>query len=383
MTLPPSPRLVPRHVYVHVPFCARRCSYCDFAIAVRRTVPWGDFVDGIARELDARLGPATGSPAPVDTLYFGGGTPSHLGPDGVRALLDTLRARVTWHADAEVTLEANPEDVTPDAVRAWCDAGITRVSLGAQSFDPAVLRWMHRLHDADTIDRAIDAIRDGGFASWSFDLIFAVPSALGRDWHADLARALAARPPHLSLYGLTVEQGTPLGRWVERGEATPADEDRWADEYLAAHDAATAAGYDHYEVSNFARPGHHAVHNRAYWRGVPYLGLGPSAHGFDGARRRWNVPHYAAWLAALGEGRDPLAGHELLDADARTTEEVYLGLRTSAGLALRAGEEAIVAPWVAQGWARMAPDGRLVCTARGWQRLDALAATLTRGRDPR
>lgn len=382
MTSPSHPGDV-RHVYVHVPFCARRCSYCDFAIAVRRTVPWRDYVDGIAHELAIRLGPVPAAPAPIDTLYFGGGTPSHLGADGVRALLDMLRTRFTWTPAAEVTLEANPEDVTPQAVRAWREAGITRVSLGAQSFDAAVLRWMHRLHDADTIERAITAIGAGGFTSWSFDLIFAVPPALGRDWRADLARALAVRPPHLSLYGLTVEQGTPLGRWVDRGEATPADEERWADEYLAAHEAATAAGYDHYEVSNFAQPGHHAVHNRAYWRGVPYLGLGPSAHGFDGERRRWNVAAFAAWLDAVRAGRDPVAGDERLDAEARLTETVYLGLRTTGGLVLEPGDERVVAPWIAAGWARREPDGRLVCTAKGWQRLDALAATLTRGRDPR
>ena len=371
----------PRHVYVHVPFCARRCSYCDFAIAVRREVPWADFVDGVARELAVR-GIAPGA-HPVDTLYFGGGTPSHLGPAGVRHLVAVLRDHFAWSDDAEVTLEANPEDVTPDAVHAWRDAGITRVSLGAQSFDERVLRWMHRLHDAATIDRAIAAIREAGFASWSFDLIFAVPDTLARDWRTDLHRALDAAPPHLSLYGLTVEQGTPLGRWVERDEVAPADEDRWADEFLEADEAARAGGYEHYEVSNFARPGHRAVHNSAYWRGVPYLGLGPSAHGFDGTRRRWNVAAYAAWLAALREARDPLAGDETLDHAARTAEAVYLGLRTTDGLALRDDEEAaLVAPWIEAGWARREPPARLVCTPRGWQRLDALAATLTRHRDP-
>lgn len=370
----------PRHVYVHVPFCARRCSYCDFAIAVRRVVPWADFVDGIVRELDARRLPHEAQR--IDTLYLGGGTPSHLGPEGVRHLVAALRKRFAWDAGAEVTLETNPEDVTPDAARAWRDAGVTRVSLGAQSFDPAVLRWMHRLHDGDAIDRAIAAIRAAGFASWSFDLIFAVPTALGRDWHADLRRALATEPPHLSLYGLTVEQGTPLGRWVERGEETPADEDRWADEFLEADAAARAAGYDHYEVSNFARPGHRAVHNSAYWRGVPYLGLGPSAHGFDGTRRRWNRAAYAAWLADARAGRDPVAGDETLDAAARVAESVYLGLRTTDGLSLRAGERSLVEPWVAEGWATVEPPARLVCTPRGWQRLDALAATLTRHRDP-
>ena len=372
----------PRHVYVHVPFCARRCSYCDFAIAVRREVPWRDFVDGVARELHVRLGPAGDRPAPIDTLYLGGGTPSHLGPDGVTALLDLLRTRFDVAGAREVTLEANPEDVTADAARAWRDAGIGRVSLGAQSFDARVLQWMHRLHDADTIERAMNTIRDTGFASWSFDLIFAVPATLERDWRADLERALAAEPPHLSLYGLTVEQGTPLGRWVERGEATPADEERWADEFLLADTEAVARGYDHYEVSNFARPGHHAVHNRAYWRGVPYLGLGPSAHGFDGDSRRWNVAAYAAWLAAVRAGHDPVAGDERLDDAARTTEAIYLGLRTTAGLELRTGEDALVAPWIAAGWAVRRPDGRLACTPPGWLRLDALAATLTRHRDP-
>lgn len=367
-----------RHVYVHVPFCARRCSYCDFAIAIRRDVPVADFLGALRSELCIRLGEPDSrqGPQPIDTLYFGGGTPSHLGPDGVRALLALMRDFFAWPKDAEVTLEANPDDVTLTAVTAWADAGVTRVSLGAQSFEPAVLAWMHRTHSSSQIDTAVDLLRDAPFTSWSFDLIFAVPASLSRDWDRDLERALSKRPPHLSLYGLTVEPGTPLARWSQRGEVEPADEAAYEREFLSAHAAAAATGMDHYEVSNFALSGHHAQHNRSYWRGAPYLGVGPSAHGFDGSTRRWNRAQFAAWQAAVLHGSDPIAGSDLIGADEHRTESVYLGLRTTAGLELAASEVDVVAPWLAAGWAVL--DGnRIILTPLGWLRLDSLAGVLT------
>ncbi len=371
---PLGPRF-PRHVYVHVPFCARRCSYCDFAIAVRRDVPVTEFVHAIRSELVARLG-TPASPENIDTLYFGGGTPSHLGADGVRALLDVMREFFAWTSDAEVTIEANPDDVSPVATRAWRNAGITRVSLGAQSFDDDVLRWMHRTHSSDQIDRAVDIIRDTPFESWSFDLIFALPASLDRDWHRDLDLALGKLPPHLSLYGLTVEAGTPLGKWSERGEVEAADEQAYEAQFLGAHRAAIAAGFDHYEVSNFARPGHHARHNRSYWKGVPYLGVGPSAHGFDGTTRRWNRAAYAQWLAAVKSGDDPVAGTEPIGAGEESLETVYLGLRTQDGLRLDRDDYPLVEPWIAAEWAILEGD-RLRLTPLGWLRLDSLAAALT------
>ena len=191
------------HVYVHVPFCARRCSYCDFSIAVRRDVPVDEFLHALRGELRLRRG-EIGARNDIETLYFGGGTPSHLGPDGVTRMMALMREHFRWGPDAEVTLEANPDDVTAAATAAWLRAGITRVSLGAQSFDANVLQWMHRTHGPAQIDAAVELLRDTPFSSWSFDLIFALPASLQRDWRRDLDLALAKRPPHLSLYGLTV-----------------------------------------------------------------------------------------------------------------------------------------------------------------------------------
>jgi oxygen-independent coproporphyrinogen-3 oxidase len=367
-----------RHLYVHVPFCARRCSYCDFSIAVRREVPWRAFAEQIGQECARRrLGEQRTA---LQTVYLGGGTPSRLGADGVTALLDVLREHVVWRDDAEVTLEANPEDVSVEAVRAWRAAGINRISLGTQSFDDAVLTWMHRVHDADGARRAVQAVRDGGIEALSLDLIFATPEGVTRQWERDLDALIALAPTHVSLYGLTIESHTPLGRWYARGSVVEASEARYEQEFLAARERLGAAGYEHYEVSNYARVGHRARHNSAYWTGAPYLGLGPSAHGFDGVARRANVEAYAAWAAALARGEDPVGTTEALTAENRVAEAVYLGLRTVDGLVVSERDLAHVARWRDAGWVTVREEEgntRLVCTAMGWLRLDALAADLT------
>lgn len=362
------------HVYVHVPFCARRCSYCDFAIAVRRTVPVDEFLGALERDLARQL-PA-GSAEPLRTLYFGGGTPSRLGGEGVARAIALVTERAPLATDAEVTIEANPEDVTPDAAAAWRAAGVNRLSLGSQSFAPGVLEWMHRTHDAGAIGRAVAVARGAGIDNLSLDLIFALPDELDRDWDADIARVLELEPDHISLYGLTVEEGTPLARWRERGETHEAPEDRFEREFLHAHDRLAAAGFEHYEVSNYARAGRRSRHNSAYWSRTPYLGLGPSAHSFDGARRWWNRRDYADWVRALGEGADPVAGAETLTPEQVQSERTYLGLRTTGGLALPPGGSAAVADWVREGWG-IVSDGTLRLTPLGWLRLDALAASLT------
>lgn len=365
----------PRHLYIHVPFCARRCAYCDFSIAVRSTVPHAEYADALRRELDIRCAPDV--PWELDTVYLGGGTPSKLGTAGIERVLDLVRADATLTPGAEVTIEANPEDVTRDAARAWRAAGVNRVSLGVQSFDDAVLSWMHRTHDAAAVPRAVDALRAAGIRNYSLDLIFALPAAVTRSWESDVARALELAPAHLSLYGLTIEPHTVLGRREARGELEESPDERYEREFLHAHDALGEAGFEHYEVSNFGRPGLHSRHNSAYWAGVPYAGLGPSAHEFDGAVRQWNVSAYADWLRRLRAGADPVAGRETLSAQNRVAEAVYLGLRTQGGLALEQGETARIEPWIDAGWARLAADGRLVLTPMGWLRLDSLAATLT------
>ncbi|HEY4129695.1 MAG TPA: radical SAM family heme chaperone HemW, partial [Gemmatimonadaceae bacterium] len=311
----------PRHVYVHVPFCGRRCSYCDFSIAVRRVVPVDEYLAALAAELRVRF--PEQAHWPIDTLYFGGGTPSRLGADGVARMLDTMRQRVEIAADAEVTLEANPEDITREAVATWRSAGVNRLSIGVQSFDEETLKWMHRTHDAAAISHAVDAARAGGIDNFSLDLIFALPheaTRVARSWSRDVDLALQLEPSHLSLYGLTIEPHTPLGRWESRGEVAESPEEQYETEFLLAHDALTAAGLEHYEVSNFGRPGMHARHNSSYWRHVAYAGLGPSAHEFDGATRRWNVTAYSDWLTRLGERRDPMGERETLTASNRVAE---------------------------------------------------------------
>ena len=361
-----------RHLYVHVPFCARRCSYCDFSIAVRRNVPVDEYLEALSLELASHTGELS-----LDTLYLGGGTPSTLGGPGIARLIDLVGRRAEFSPDAEITIEANPDDVTREAANAWRAAGVNRVSLGGQSFDPAVLEWMHRTHDANQLPRAISVLRDAGIEDVSLDLIFALPSVLNRDWPADVERTLALAPTHVSLYGLTIEPHTPLGRWHSRGRIVEADEDAYEREFLHAHDALTAAGYDHYEVSNFARPGRRARHNSAYWRGVPYAAVGPSAHRLDGTTRSWNVAPYAEWRDRLARGESPLGGSEALSEANRAAERVYLGLRTTYGLESSDAELRLARPWVDAGWATLRSPRTIVLTPLGWLRLDALAASLT------
>jgi oxygen-independent coproporphyrinogen III oxidase len=365
------------HLYLHVPFCARRCSYCDFAIAVRRDVPTDAYVQAVLQEWEAWQDHESwiGSEA-VTTVYFGGGTPSRLEPRGISAILGRIAADRSVSPSAEVTLEANPDDVTPGRAAAWAVAGVNRISLGAQSFDPAVLTWMHRTHSAAQTESAVETLRGAGIGELSLDLIFGLPPSLGRRWRADLDRALALGPDHLSLYGLTVEDHTPLARWTARGEVVPVDEDRYAAEFLEADAVLGAAGFEHYEVSTYARLGRHARHNSAYWRRAPFIGLGPSAHSGWDRHRRWNLREWAAYERAVTSGTSPVAGSELLDDEAVELEELYLGLRTREGVAAQRLPPGTATTWLSSGWA-MVSEGRLRLSAEGWLRLDALTATAT------
>lgn len=362
------------HLYIHVPFCGRRCSYCDFAIAVRRDTPSAEFVDLLLREWRGQRARAPWGEYPeLATIYLGGGTPSRLDPAALGRMLGTITGDRPLAPGAEVTLEANPEDVTEAAARAWKEAGINRVSLGVQSWSAEVLRWMHRGHTTADPARAVEVLRDAGLANLSLDLIFALPESLDRDWRLDLDQAIGLEPMHLSLYGLTVERHTPLGRWVDRREAVPAPEPRYAEEFLLAHQRLGEAGFEHYEVSNYGRPGHYAVHNQAYWRRAPYLGLGPSAHSGAGRRRWWNTREYAAWTRVVAETGASVVGEEQLDDGALELEQLYLGLRTADGVADDLAPETR-ARWVEAGWARVR-SGRVVLTPEGWLRLDALVAS--------
>jgi oxygen-independent coproporphyrinogen-3 oxidase len=364
----------PRHLYIHVPFCARRCSYCDFSIAVRRETPVDEYLTALRAELQLRF-PRNGF-WELDTLYLGGGTPSRLGAAGITRLMALVRDQAALSSTAEVTIEANPDDVDPAAVRAWRASGVNRLSLGVQSFDPRALAWMHRTHSADAAVDAVRIARDGGISELSIDLIFALPSTLQRDWTRDLDAALALEPAHLSLYGLTVETQTPLGKWTARGDVIESSEESYEAEFLEADRRLGAAGLEHYEVSSFGRPGSRARHNSSYWSGAAYGGVGPAAHEYDSLRRRWNVRGYVEWIRRLAESRDPMEGQEVLTPENRAAEAVYLGLRTIDGLDLGAEEIARVQPWIAAGWGALAGT-RLRLSPLGWLRLDALAADLT------
>jgi oxygen-independent coproporphyrinogen III oxidase len=371
--------MTPRSLYVHVPFCSRRCGYCDFAVEAVREPPVDAWLRAVIQEL-ALTAEAEGwvDPLDLDTLYVGGGTPSLLGAGAMDRLRDGIAPFARLAPGAEWTCEANPESFDPALARDWKGAGVNRISLGAQSFDPAVLQWMGRLHGPDGPLRALEAAREAGFDDVSIDLIFGLPDRLERDWGGDLRRVLEMAPEHVSLYGLTAEPGAPLGRWVAAGRERLADEDRYAEEYLLAHRVLTDAGFEHYEVSNFGRPGRASRHNFVYWSGAPYAALGPGAHSFLPPFRRWNHRSWSRYLGEVESGALPLEGEERVDEEMAGVERVWLGLRTRIGLALEAvtpGQDRILDRWVSGGLASV-DSGVIRLTPEGWLLLDGLAVEL-------
>lgn len=382
----------PRHVYVHAPFCARRCSYCDFAVTVAADPPVAAWARCVGREL-GMVAEARGwsGPLALETLYLGGGTPSLLGVGAVPALLEELegalegrdgangaRGRVSLDGLTEFTAEANPESFTPELAADWAAAGVDRVSLGAQTFHAPSLRWMGRLHGPDGPGRAVRVARDAGLENVGVDLIFGLPERLGRELDADLDRVLALEPEHVSVYGLSVEPATPLGRWVDEGRETLPDEDRYGREYLRVAERLRDAGYHHYEVSNFALPGREARHNAAYWRGVAYLGLGNGAHSFVAPERWWNHRDWMAYRRTVEAGELPRSDAERLGPEAAGLERIWLGLRTVEGLdraGLTPAQRRVADSWRSAGWAAEDAE-RLRLTPEGWLLLDRLSVEL-------
>lgn len=371
--------MTPRYLYVHVPFCVRRCSYCDFAVDAVREPPVDQWIEAIGRELRfVAAEQGWGRRLDLATLYVGGGTPSLLGPGSMTRLLEAIDPVARLAEGAEWTCEANPESFTTALADDWRRAGVNRISLGAQTFHADSLRWMGRMHGPDGVDRAVHVARDAGFDNLSLDLIFGLPPRLGRDWSADLDRALALEPQHISLYGLTAEEGTPLGRWVREARETLIDGDGYADEYLLAVERVSGAGFEHYEVSNFARPGRRSVHNSAYWTGEPYIALGPGAHSSYPPVRRWNERSWGMYRERVERGEIPVAGRENVSDEQRVIEEVWLRLRTDRGLEVEGftpEQMRKVESWMRQGWAQV-DDGVLRLSAEGWLLLDRLAADL-------
>ena len=342
-------------LYFHIPFCKRICSYCDFykSADLRRM---DEVLAAMGRELEAQRG-YLGS-EPVRTRYFGGGTPSLCTPAQIGELLARAADLFDCSAVGETTLEANPDDLDASRLEALRRAGVDRLSIGIQSLDDACLRLMNRRHTAAQAVEAVRAARRAGFDNVSVDLIFGIPGFGGDALRRSLDGVLELEVEHVSAYHLTVEPHTALGRRAARGEFAPVDEAVSEREFATVHDALTQAGYEHYEVSNFARPGFRARHNAAYWHGEKYLGIGPAAHSYDGRERHWNVDSVDRYLA--GEA----AGHEILSDRDRFNEYVMTRLRTAEGIDLAEAEQLF-------GERRI---GRLKAQARGMETGGALVS---------
>jgi putative oxygen-independent coproporphyrinogen III oxidase len=367
-------------IYVHVPFCATRCGYCDFNTYTPAELG-GANPDGWLEALRAELGLAAsqlGSAPAVDTVFVGGGTPSMLGGDGLQAVLDAVRVHFTLAADAEVTTEANPESTSPQLFEQVRTAGFTRVSLGMQSVAPHVLAALDRVHSPG---RALDAAREArgaGFDHVNLDLIYGTPGESDDDLRRSVDAAIDAGVDHVSGYALVVEDGTALARRVRRGEIAAPDDDVLALRYELLDARLSAAGFDWYEVSNWSTPGGECRHNLGYWNGGQWWGAGPGAHGFLGATRWWNVKHPNAYAQSLADGRLAVADFELLDDPTRHVEDVMLRLRLRDGLpvaVLSDGERASARTVIDDGLVALAAD-RLVLTDRGRLLADAVVRTL-------
>jgi oxygen-independent coproporphyrinogen-3 oxidase len=318
---------------VHVPFCSSVCPYCDFAVTTGDAAKQRSYVDALLAEIAGWQMPD----GKLDTLYLGGGTPSALRPDQLAILVEALQRRFPFSEDAWITLEANPEDVDRESAASWRSLGVRTLSLGVQALDDDALRFLGRRHRRAGALLAIEHALEAGFAVVSMDLIYALPGQQVEPWREELREAVGLGIAHLSCYELTVHDGTPYARLFARRPELAPSSDRRGDLFLATHRELADAGWDGYEVSSFARTGcARSRHNQKYWRHVPYLGLGPSAHSFDGRARWWNERHLPEWSAAIDETGQAIAGREELGADELRLEALMLGLRTREGVDLDA-----------------------------------------------
>lgn len=308
-------------VYVHIPFCQHRCDYCAFATWTDRHGLMADYAAACRREITEMI---ESKAPPATSVFFGGGTPSLL----PATLLVSILQAITRRPDAEITVECNPETVTPPLLEAYQEAGVNRLSFGVQSLAPHVLEALGRRHEPAAIEQAVRLARQAGFKSLNLDLIYGAAGESLTDWAATIDAALALEPDHLSAYALTVEAGTPLARDRERWP----DDDDQADKYLLADARLEAAGFEWYEISNWARPGHQCRHNRLYWAQGDYRGIGCAAHSHRAGHRWWNVRTPERYIGLVASGHSPVAGEEVLDAATRSHEAAQLRLRTRDGV---------------------------------------------------
>jgi putative oxygen-independent coproporphyrinogen III oxidase len=359
-------------IYVHVPFCVSRCGYCDFntyTAAELGAAPGArqqDYLAAVVAELELATR-VLGTPPPVQSIFFGGGTPTVLAAEDLAGLLTAITGRFELAPNAEITTEANPESVDQDYLEILVAGGFNRLSLGMQSSRPNVLAVLERRHTPGRVAEVIAQARQAGFGSISLDLIYGTPGETDDDWRASLETVIDLAPEHVSAYSLTIEDGTRLAARVARGDLANIDPDQQADRYLMAEELLTSAGYANYETSNWAQSGHQSRHNLAYWHNDNWWGIGPGAHSHVGGVRWWNLRHPRTYSARLAEGLSPAEAREVLEPAERHVEQVMLSLRLAEGLAideLSPDERQRATGFVADGLAEIR-DGRLLLTATG------------------
>jgi len=345
-------------IYIHIPFCRQACRYCDFYFTVSQQYR-DDFVEALLTEIRLRKSPLTPG---IGTVYFGGGTPSRLSPAMIESILSALHGAFSLSPHAELTLEANPDDLTPAYLRALSSMGINRLSVGIQSFHQQDLALMRRSHDAGQALRVIPEARDAGFSNINMDLIYGVPGQGLGQWEFNLEQTLKLDPTHLSAYHLTFEPHTVFEHWRKKGRLKPVDDELSERMYLLLRETLTGWGYEHYEISNFALEGGRSRHNQRYWNGEPYMGFGPSAHSYDGQTRSWNVASLKGYLKAV-EDRTTPTGSETLTPGDRYHDALIMSLRTSQGVGreeIRVRCGARFEEWLIRKAGPLVEDGSLV-----------------------
>ena len=317
-------------IYFHIPFCKQACHYCDFHFST--SLKYRDeMVQAILKEI--RLQKNYLDNETIETIYFGGGTPSLLKAEEIDQIINTITGLHTVAANAEITLEANPDDLNQQAIQALRQTPVNRFSIGIQSFFDDDLQWMNRAHRSHEAEASVKRAQDAGFENITIDLIYGYPLLTDAKWQQNTAMAFALEVPHLSAYSLTVEPRTALASFIKNKKQPPVSDQQSADQFIMLMDAMQQQGFEHYEISNFSKPGQYSRHNTNYWRGVKYLGIGPSAHSFNGDTRQWNIPNNAKYLAGLATGLVP-AETEILTEENRLNEYIMTSLRTMWGLDL-------------------------------------------------
>lgn len=315
-------------IYIHIPFCRKACTYCDFHFSTSLARK-EEMVAAICKEIELRKDYLNSTD--IDTIYFGGGTPSLLSQDELFRIFETIGNHFNISKNAEVTLEANPDDLTDEKLEELSLSPVNRLSIGLQTFDEYDLRFMNRTHTAEQSKQCVARARDFGFDNLTIDMIYGIPGRDEAHWEKQLQQALELNMPHISAYALTVEKETVLENWIKKGKVPPVDDVIAERNFYFLSKILEEAGYEHYEISNFAKPGHRAVHNSSYWKGEPYLGLGPSAHSFDGNSRQWNVSNNAIYISSLNEDELNFEKETLSIAD-QFNETVMTSLRRKEGI---------------------------------------------------